>query len=186
MPDLVSARHEAVVKAARRAKRSGIPADYHRLRIRCKRLRYSLEFSQELYVGRTARFVKQLTGLQNQLGLMQDAEVAAGRLADLARGEAHLSPTTIFVMGGVAERHRLEFDRIMDKLPKELSRVGGREWRELADVMERQRQQALALLPPVRHTLRAVPSPVLSEAPVDPFTPVVLTTTPEADATPLS
>jgi hypothetical protein len=85
----------------------------------------------------------------------------------------------------VAERHRLKFDRILQKLPKELSRVGGREWRELADVMERERQQALALLPPVRRTLRAVPPPEQSDAPVEPFMPVVLTGAPEVDATPL-
>ena len=44
VPDLVNARHAAVMKAARRAKRTGIAADFHRVRIRCKRLRYSLEF----------------------------------------------------------------------------------------------------------------------------------------------
>ena len=32
--------------------------DFHRLRIRCKRLRYSLEFSAELYGGRTSRYVR--------------------------------------------------------------------------------------------------------------------------------
>ena len=81
VPDLVLARHVAVVKAAKRAKRSGVAADFHRLRIRCKRLRYSLEFSAELYEGRTSRYVRQLTALQDQLGLMQDDEVAAARLA---------------------------------------------------------------------------------------------------------
>ena len=84
VPDLICSRHAAVVKAARRAKRSGEAADFHRLRIRCKRLRYSLEFGAELYDGRTNRYTRQLTKLQNQLGLLQDAEVAATRLADLA------------------------------------------------------------------------------------------------------
>ena len=77
MPDLVVARHEAAAKAAKRAKKSGVVSDFHRLRIRCKRLRYALEFSSELYGGRTARFVRQLTALQDELGLMQDAEVAS-------------------------------------------------------------------------------------------------------------
>ena len=77
MPDLVVARHDTVAKAAKRAKRSGVVSDFHRLRIRCKRLRYSLEFSSEVYGGRTARFVRQLTALQDELGLMQDAEVAS-------------------------------------------------------------------------------------------------------------
>jgi triphosphatase len=159
VPALVDDRHSAVKKAARRAKRSGVAGDFHRLRIRCKRLRYSLEFSAELYGGRTSRYTKQLTALQDQLGLMQDAEVAAARLADLATGEAHLPAATVFVMGGVAERHRMECERLLHRLPKELSRVGGREWRDLAATMERHRSEALALLPPARRTLRALPPP---------------------------
>jgi len=160
MPDLVVVRHEGVAKAARRAKKSGVVADFHRLRIRCKRLRYALEFSAEVYGGRTARFVRQLTALQDELGLMQDAEVASVQLADLATGEAHLPPATVFVMGGMAERHRRAVDRLLHRLPKELPRIAGREWRELLELMERRRAEAEAARPPVRSTLRAVPQPL--------------------------
>ena len=132
MPELIEERHVAVAKAARRAKRSGVVSDFHRLRIRCKRLRYALEFSSEIYGGRTARYVRRLTALQDELGLMQDAEVASLRLADLATGKAGLSAATVFVIGGVAERHRHEVNRLLKRLPKELARVGGREWRDLA------------------------------------------------------
>jgi triphosphatase len=71
LPDLVSARHEKVRKAAKKAKRTGIVADFHALRIRCKRLRYALEFSSDVYGGRTSRFVRELTVLQGELGAMQ-------------------------------------------------------------------------------------------------------------------
>ena len=175
VPDLVEVRHAAVVKAARRAKRSGMPADFHRLRIRCKRLRYSLEFSAELYGGRTGGYIRHLTGLQDKLGLMQDAEVAAARLAGLATGEAHLPASTIFVMGGMAEHHRREVERLLRRLPKKVSGVGGHEWQDLAATMERRRTQALALLPPARRTLRAVPAPpVVAPAP-DPNLPAEVT-----------
>jgi hypothetical protein len=160
VPELVVTRHDAVVKAARRAKKSGVAADFHRLRIRCKRLRYSLEFSSEVYDGRTSRFIRQLTKLQNQLGLMQDAEVASARLADLATGEAHLPASTVFVMGGMAEHHRRDVARFLRQLPKEVSRVGGREWQDLRSVMERHHQQAVTAQPPVRRVLRAVPAPL--------------------------
>ena len=60
LPDLIEARHAAVAKAAKRAKKSGVVTDFHRLRIRGKRLRYALEFSSEVYGGRTGRFVRQL------------------------------------------------------------------------------------------------------------------------------
>ena len=113
-----------------------------------------------MYGGRTARFVRQLTALQDELGLMQDAEVASNRLAELATGEAHLPAATVFVMGGVAERHRRDVDRLLRRLPKEVHRIGGRDWRDLAELMERRRAEAEAARPPVRTTLRAVPEPV--------------------------
>jgi CHAD domain-containing protein len=159
VPDLVNARHASVMKAARKAKRTGVAADFHRVRIRCKRLRYSLEFTAELYGGRTARYTRRLTGLQNKLGLMQDAEVAAARLAELAIGDAHLPAPTVFVMGTVAEHHRRDLRRLLRRLPDQLSRVDGRPWQELSDAMDRRRHQALSELPPIRRTLRAVPAP---------------------------
>jgi CHAD domain-containing protein len=168
MPDLVVARQEKVAKAARRAKKSGVVADFHLLRIRCKRLRYALEFSAELYGGRTSRFVRQLTMLQDELGLMQDAEVASIRLADLATGEAHLPAATVFVMGGVAERHRRDVERLLRRLPKQLARVRGREWRDLLDLMERRRTEAEAARLPVRSALRAVPDPGPGSEPAAP------------------
>ncbi len=165
MPDLVVARHDKVAKAGKRAKRSGVVSDFHRLRIACKRLRYALEFSAEVYGGRTGRFVRQLTALQDELGLMQDAEVASTRLAELATGEAHLPAATVFVMGGVAERHRRDVDRLLQRLPKEVRRIGGRDWRDLAELMEQRRAEAEAARPPLRTPLRALPEPVSEPTP---------------------
>ena len=170
MPDLVVVRHDKVAKAAKRAKKSGVVSDFHRLRIACKRLRYALEFSSEVYGGRTARFVRQLTALQDELGLMQDAEVASNRLAELATGEGHLPPATVFVMGGVAERHRRDVDRLLRRLPREVRRVGGRQWRDLLELMERRRAEAEAARPPMRSTLRSVPTPEPEPVPAPPAT----------------
>ena len=159
LPDLVLTRHEKVRKAAKRAKRSGVVTDFHALRIRCKRLRYALEFSSDVYEGRTSRFVRELTALQDDLGAMQDAEVASLQLAALATGAAHLPAATVFVMGGVAEQHRREVNRLLKRLPGELSRIRGRAWRELREQMDRRRAEAEAARPPVRTTLRALPRP---------------------------
>lgn len=159
MPDLVVERHTAVAKAAKRAKKTHVVADFHRLRIRCKRLRYALEFSADVYGGRTTRFVRQLTALQDELGRMQDAEVASVRLADLATGDTPLPPATVFVMGAMADRDRRDVDRLLRRIPKELQRVNGREWRDLLDLMERRQHEAEAARPPVHNTLRAVPTP---------------------------
>jgi CHAD domain-containing protein len=157
LPELVLARHERVARAAKRAKRSGVVSDFHGLRIACKRLRYALEFSADVYGDRASRFVRELTVLQDELGEMQDAEVASLQLETLATGEAHLPAATIFVMGGVAERHRREVRRLLKRLPGDLPRTRGRAWRELRDLMERRRAEAEAARPPVRTTLRSLP-----------------------------
>jgi CHAD domain-containing protein len=185
VPELVAARHNSVAKAAKRARTSGVAVDFHRLRIRCKRLRYSLEFSAELYEGRTTRYTRQLTGLQDKLGLLQDGEVAAARLAELATGDAHLPAATVFVMGGVAEHHRREAERLLATLPGEVAKVGGKAWQELAGLMERSKGDALAAQPPVRRVLRAVPPPTAgadvddttTAAPVRPTAPAPLAPT---------
>ncbi len=172
VPELVVQRHDAVTKAAKRARKSGRVTDFHRLRIRCKRLRYSLEFGAELYEGATTRFVRQLAGLQDELGRMQDHEVAAVRLAELAAGDTDLPAATVFVMGALAERHNRGVERLLRRLPKEVARTGGREWQDLLRVMERRRDEAEAVLPPVRRTLRAVPGPPAGETAPDARRPV--------------
>ena len=159
LPDLVVARHGAVAKAAKRARRTGEVTDFHRLRIRCKRLRYALEFGSEVYEGETSRYVRELTAVQDELGLMQDAEVASLRLAELATGEADLSAATVFAMGAMAERDRRKVRRLLRRLPKHASRVNGREWRELHELMERRRAEVEAAQPPGRRTLSALPTP---------------------------
>jgi triphosphatase len=166
LPELVMSRHRAVVKAARRAKHSGMAADFHRLRIRCKRLRYSLEFTAGVYGGRTGRFTRKLAKLQDSLGLMQDAEVATTRLLDFATSadpnqpsdsqpSDRLSPRTIFAMGAVAERYRVESEELLAQMPKRLALLTGEEWRDLAAHMARRRLEALATIPPPRPPRRA-------------------------------
>ncbi len=167
LPDLVLTRYDKVTTAAKRAKRSGVVTDFHALRIRCKRLRYALEFGSDVYDGQTSRFVRELTVLQGELGEMQDAEVASLQLAALAMGEAHLPPATVFMMGGVAEQHRRQVNRLLKRLPGELPRIRGRAWRELRDLMEDRRAEAEAARPPVRTTLRALPRPQSETEPRD-------------------
>jgi len=140
VPVLVADRQRAAVKAARRARRSGKAADFHRLRIRGKRLRYALEFVAEVYGGQTGRYVRRVVKLQDALGLMQDAQVAATRLHALATSEdTQLSATTIFAMGGIAERYREESERLLDELPDKVAVLRGPEWHKLVAVMERRR-----------------------------------------------
>jgi len=146
IPDLVEARHRSATKAAKRSQRSGAAEDFHVLRIRCKRLRYALEFVSEIYQGRTTKMVRRVVRLQDALGLMQDARVAATRLHELATAEtSDLSRTTVFVMGGVAERYRHEADKIRLDVPGHLKDLRGSSWQKLKVLMEGKRLEFGAL-----------------------------------------
>jgi triphosphatase len=148
VPELLEARHDAAVKAAKRAKRTGVPSDFHRLRIRCKRLRYALEFAAEVYEDRTRGFVRRLAALQDTLGLLQDAEVAGTRLrAQVEEGGSTLKSRTVFAMGIAAERHRAQAERLLHGLPGEVKVLKGSEWRKLESLMERRRTEAAFWLP---------------------------------------
>ena len=94
---------------------------------------------------------------------MQDAEVACLRLAELATGGDRLPAATVFLMGGVAENHRRQVERLLRGLPRQAKRINGREWRDLSELMARRRTEAEAALPPVRSTLRAVPRPPVTD-----------------------
>ena len=127
MPELVLARHDKVTKAARRRQAVrrgvGLPPRAHPVQAAALRARVQ---RADVYGGRTSRFVRELTVLQDELGEMQDAEVASLQLAALATGETHLPAATIFVMGGVAERHRRDVNRFLKRLPAELPAPAGR------------------------------------------------------------
>ncbi|MHB8681728.1 MAG: CYTH and CHAD domain-containing protein [Acidimicrobiales bacterium] len=169
VPDLIRARHRAVTKAAKRARSTGQADDFHRLRIRGKRLRYALEFVGPLYDGETTKYVKRIVKLQDSLGLMQDARVAAARLHDLATEEAtELSRRTVFVMGGVAERYRHEASQLMGRVPGHLDDVKGPEWHKVVGLMDRKRVEMAALY----RWPSAVPAGAASETiPENPPTP---------------
>jgi triphosphatase len=128
-PALIERRWSAVRKSAKRLGRSSPPQDYHRLRIRCKRLRYALEFLTDVYAGRTRPVLKQLVALQDVLGLHQDAFVAIERLRTLAaeRG-VELGPDAVFAMGEIAERYRHGVAKLQAEVLPAYRRVAGKRW----------------------------------------------------------
>lgn len=167
VPPLVISRHQAAVRAANRARRTGKASDFHRLRIRCKWLRYCLEFTTDLYRGHTQKFIRRLARLQDELGHLQDAEVAIERLSSLAEREGvRLPPCTIFAMGEMAERYRAEAGRLLAQLPDRARVLEHKDWLDVAKVMERRRAQLMAATPlgePPGH-IPLVPGPADTEA----------------------
>lgn len=113
-----AAAHEAVAQAGahnitrawRRLLKRGnsitgtpAPEDLHALRIRAKRLRYLLEFLQELTGKRGRRLVKRLVALQDLLGAYHDAVVTAEFVRQYAEGPgAHLGAAGLLTLGALA------------------------------------------------------------------------------------
>lgn len=77
--------------------------EWHALRIRCKKLRYLLEFCAELYPPKPLRrLIRQLRALQDNLGAVQDLAVQSRTLAVFAaelRAAAETPTRTVLAMG---------------------------------------------------------------------------------------
>ena len=139
-PDLIESRFRSVRKGGARIGADSPARDYHRLRIRCKRLRYALEFLADLYPGATRPLVRRLVTVQDVLGLHQDADVAIERLRHLAVTRSDdLDPGTIFAMGEVAERYRQSMIEQRAQFPAAFARLSGKQWKALHRLLERER-----------------------------------------------
>jgi inorganic triphosphatase YgiF len=123
---VASAGRRAIKKAFRRLRKRGAqiqdmprPEDLHVLRIRAKRLRYLLEFLQELTGKPGRRLVKHLTELQDLLGSYHDAVVGADFVRTYVEGPGgQLAPASMVALGALvdrelrlAEQKRADFER---------------------------------------------------------------------------
>jgi CHAD domain-containing protein len=136
-PELIETRFRSVRKAGKRIGPDSPATDYHRLRIRAKRLRYALEFLGDLYPGSTQAVIKRLVGVQDLLGLHQDADVAINRLRQLAlSGAEELDPRTIFALGEIAQRHRHAAIQLRAQFPTAYARLSNKRWKTFHKVLE--------------------------------------------------
>jgi CHAD domain-containing protein len=183
-PDLIEDRYRKVRKAGTRARRSSTNENLHRLRIRCKRLRYSLEFLAPLYGEVAEPAIKALVKVQDLLGEHQDAVVAIGRLRALA-AEPGLPAETVFVMGRLAERYDARAAMLRRRFVKVFGGLHGGKWQRLRRAMQRERASLPPPAPSVPPHLRAVPA---SAEPDEPATeaPPVEPTGPDPTGSPVS
>ncbi len=95
---------QRLLKRGRKLKQAD-PEARHRVRIAAKKARYAAEFFASLYPQKTVRpYVRALASLQDELGLMNDASVAAGLLGQLSEGDVALAEGSAFVRGYLAGR----------------------------------------------------------------------------------
>jgi CHAD domain-containing protein len=98
------------------------PHELHGIRLRAKQLRYAAEIFATLYPGKSAgRFLRRLSTLQNRLGTLNDAAVAAGLLAELggSGGQAFATGLVLGFVGARSERARKRIDRAWRKLHRQ-------------------------------------------------------------------
>lgn len=140
-PGLISARYRKWRKAAKRLDESSPPEEFHDLRKKGKRLRYTLEFVAEVYGKPVEALVSPLKALQDDLGDHQDAIVAAGTLREL--GTSTQGPRVprgaAFTMGVFAERYLREAAGIRTGVLRSKpfrALIKGKGWKDFDKVMK--------------------------------------------------
>lgn len=136
-PELIRRAYGKVRKSGEALTADAPAAEFHRLRIRAKRLRYALEFHLPLYDGAVRAMIDGVTELQDLLGEHQDAVVAIEHLRGLAsvrRGS--LPPHALFVMGSLAERYARRAADLRGSFGATFRKIGGKRWKRLREALE--------------------------------------------------
>jgi len=135
LPELIRKRHAKLRKLGDTLRRDSPLEDYHELRIRCKRLRYALEAAEHLFHHHQIRaYLSRCVALQDLLGEIQDAHVAARQMRDWAIGaRPPLLPASVFALGALAHHHTQKVDALLARFPDLYQ--GVRAWKPLRKVI---------------------------------------------------
>jgi triphosphatase len=144
-PPLVSRRFRKWRKAAKRLDATSSPEDFHDVRKKGKRLRYTLEFVSEVYGKPVQKLVKPLKALQDDLGDHQDAIVASGYLRELGTttGGTRVPRGAAFTMGVYSERCAREAADLRSRVPDSKpfrALTKGKRWKRFEKVLEETRK----------------------------------------------
>lgn len=119
----------------------------HRLRIAGKRLRYTLEFFQEVLAPQTAGLIKQTKKLQDHLGDLQDAVVASellrdfltwgtwGRIKSKARAKGPEEPVVVPGVAIYMADKQAELQRLISGFPDVWATFQGAEFKQTVAVV---------------------------------------------------
>jgi triphosphatase len=117
-------RDQRRLRTRARNLRAATPEARHRVRIAAKKTRYAAEFFESLFTPRTVRpYIKGLTGLQDELGFLNDAAVADRLLTDLSAAQPQLQANAGFVKGFLAARVKND-DKVITRLWKRFEPIG--------------------------------------------------------------
>jgi CHAD domain-containing protein len=145
VPDLIHERYRKLRKCARRLTPESSMTEFHKVRVRAKKLRYALEVVAPTYAKPADEMLAALHKLQSKLGTQHDADVVGRYITQLAaRPPESFTPATLFIMGRMAERHAREAARLGRKIEKPWRKVRGRRWKALRSLMQELRGRAHA------------------------------------------
>lgn len=143
-PALIRKRYRQLRAAGDALTPKSDAADYHRLRIRAKRLRYTLDFLRGVYGEAVRPLRRRLAELQGLLGDFQDMQVARTRLRDLQRLHGdELTPDDRAGLDELRRQFKREAAELRRDFPARYQRVTGAEWQRLRLVLDVRRERAL-------------------------------------------
>ncbi len=117
VPDLIGKRYRKLRACAGRLTPRSTPGEFHKARIRAKKLRYAIEVIAPTYGKPADRMITALQKLQSRLGIQHDAHALAGYLERLASvPPADFTPATLFMMGRMAQQHAAQAARLGRKI----------------------------------------------------------------------
>jgi CHAD domain-containing protein len=132
MPERVRRRFRKLRKSVRKLRPKSSMEDYHLVRRRAKQLRYATECGSVMFGKPADEMLKALRRMQDKLGAHQDACMAQSRLAAIAADPASaLPPTTLFLMGRLAEHYAQVTGETRSTLTRSWRKVRGKRWKAL-------------------------------------------------------
>ncbi len=112
--------------------------EFHKVRIRAKRLRYALDAFGSLYGDPAREYLAALAKLQHVLGEYHDSAVRTGLFAKLVTSGRRVPAATSFLVGRLVERDQGKFRECQRKFSKAYRRIKRRRLRELLAAMREQ------------------------------------------------
>lgn len=132
IPALIMQRYRRMRRLGDTLKPTSPAIDFHRLRIRSKRLRYGLEFIEALYGKPARRALAEASILQDTLGYFQDAQVAIARLRAFSATEHNRpSEAALAAFDTVIHRYGRATANLLYDFPKAYTHMRGKTWKQL-------------------------------------------------------
>jgi triphosphatase len=125
-----------VRKLADAIDRHSSTADLHAVRIRAKRLRYTVEFYVPVYGRPAERFVRGVVALQDALGNLQDAVVSGQHIHAAVQTAAGAWPAeTVLALGQILQFESHQSQDLRRQFRDAYRAVRGKDWKRLQRVM---------------------------------------------------